>query len=130
MFSADSRLEFRFAWSHSYTIVGVVAQGREFPAGTDVWLPVGFTLATDPIRVNTNYMHMARMRSGATAAQVGAELTRSRGFAADPAHSMIWRSHRRLTERRRRGVDVFLLLMAVVCGALIVCANVAAVGMA
>jgi len=136
MFSGDSRLRTPLrTGSRSYTIVGVVAQGREFPAGTDAWFPVGFTLATDPSRVNVNYLHMARMRPGATSAQLAAELTTiARGIrAADPSALYDYgASTTPLGQSVVGDASLYLiLLMAVVLGVLlIVCANVAAAGMA
>jgi predicted permease len=136
MFAADSRLAAPLrTGARSFTIVGVVARGREFPAGIDVWFPAALTLAADPVRVNVNWIHVARMRPGVTTAQVEAELTTiARGIhAADPSaiydfgavatplgDSVIGEASKYLR-----------LLMAVVFGVLlIVCANVAAAGMA
>ena len=63
MFGADAHLATPLRTSaRSYTIVGVVADGREFPAGTDVWFPATLTLAADPTRVNINWNHIARLR--------------------------------------------------------------------
>ena len=136
MFSADARLEtpLRTAGG-SFTIVGVVADGRDFPAGTEVWFPMGFTAATDPIRVNVNWIHVARMRPGFTAEQVEAELTTiARGIrVVDPtALYDFGATVVTLGESVVGDASTYLgMLMAVVFGVLlIVCANVAAAGMA
>ena len=137
IFSADSRLGKPLrTGGRSYTIVGVVAQGREFPAGTDVWFPVGFTLATDP---NTRQCQLHP--HGAHASW---RLPRTGGRRADDdrarhsrrrirAHSMTMAHPPRRSEQSVVGdASMYLmLLMAVVFGVLlIVCANVAAAGMA
>ena len=136
MFSADSRLATPLRTvARSYTIVGVVADGREFPAGTDAWFPVGFTLATDPARVNVNWNHIARIRPGVTRVQVEAELTTiARGIrATDP--SALYDFGAGVVPLGQAVVGeaatYLSLLMAVVFSVLlIVCANVAAAGMA
>lgn len=136
MFSADPRLgtPLRTA-SRAYTIVGVVARGREFPERTDVWFPSAFTLGSDPARVNVNWRHIARLRPGVTARQAEAELTGiARSInAADP--SAIYDFGATVTPLGDSIVGdasrYLRLLMAVVsCVLLIVCANVAAAGLA
>ena len=135
MFSADPRLgtPLRTA-ARSYTIVGVVARGREFPAGTDVWFAVPFTAAGDPARVNVNWIHVARLRPGVSAGQAQAELTAiARGIrASDP--SAIYDFGATVSPLNEAVIGeaskyLRLLMAVVICVLLIVCANVAAAGL-
>ena len=121
--------------ARSFKIVGVVADGAEFPAGTDVWLPTPITLKTDPARVNVNWNLLARLRPGVSAAMAAAELTTiARGISAnDPTASYDHgASTMSLAESIVGPVSLYLrLLMGVVlCVLLIVCANVAASSLA
>ena len=136
MFGADPRLAtpLRTA-SRSYAIVGVVENGQEFPAGTELWFPVAITPGTDPARVNVNWRLIARLRPDATVAQAEAELTTiARGIRAnDPTALYDYAvGATSLTESVVGPVSSYLqLLMAVVaCILLIVCANVAASSLA
>ncbi len=73
MFNADPHLATPLRTSNgAHTIIGVLADGQEFPAETDVWFPVPVTRASNPARTNVNWIHIARLRPGATAAQASA----------------------------------------------------------
>lgn len=75
-FDADPSLSKPLRTSRrAYTVAGVVAAGDEFPSGTDVWFPVVFTPATDPARVNINYLHLARLGDGVAPERATAELS-------------------------------------------------------
>jgi predicted permease len=119
----------------SYTIIGVVARGQEFPATTDVFFPVHFTLQTDPSRINVNYTMIARLGADVTPQRAAAELAGiARGIhAANPSAMYdVGAEIRPLAQTLVGDAAGYLrLLMAVVlCVLLIVCANVAASGLA
>ena len=121
--------------TRSYAVVGVVASGQEYPTGTDVWFPMPLTPATDPARVDINYFHFARLAPGATAAQATAELSAiARGIhTADPSAIYDYGAVvAPLGDYVSGNADLYLkLLMGVVLFVLlIVCANVAAAGLA
>jgi len=118
-----------------FRIVGVVADGAEFPAQTDLWMPTAITLRMDRARINVNWQLVARLASGVSASTAAAELsTIARGILAnDPSgvydHGV---SVAPLAESIVGPVSLYLtLLMGVVlCVMLIVCANVAASSLA
>jgi putative ABC transport system permease protein len=114
----------------SYTIVGVMPQGLEYPRGTDVWAPlIAYGAAGGFLDVVSGELDiLARLRPGATGAQARGELT-----------SFFTRSDAPAWHRDVRGVvhafsDVVLgetkpaLLLVTVAAALllfITCVNVA-----
>jgi putative ABC transport system permease protein len=135
-YGADPKLAAPLRTSgQAYKIVGVVADGAEFPAQTDVWMPTPITLRTDPTRINVNWLLVARLRPGVSAAAASAELSSiARGILAfDPTalydHGA---SASPLAQFVVGPVSLYLtLLMGVVlCVLLIVCANVAASSLA
>jgi predicted permease len=136
MFGADRRLAAPLRTANrSYTIVGVVARGQEFPAGTDVFFPVPLTLQSDLSRVNVNWTMIARLRPDATTDRARAELSAiAKGIlASDPTAIYDYGVEvRPLDETLVGDASGYLgLLMGVVlCVLLIVCANVAASGLA
>jgi predicted permease len=131
-YGSDPRLATPLRTSaRAFKIVGVVAAGAEFPAGTDVWFPAAFARAMDPVRVNVNWNLLGRLRSGVSATTADAELaTIARGiFAGDPMALYDYgASTEPLADSIVGPVSLYLrLLMGVVfCVLLIVCANVAA----
>jgi len=131
-FGADPRLSTPLRTSaRSFTIVGVVADGADFPAGTDVWMPRPFTLATDPGRLNVNWNLVGRLRPGVSMETAEAELsTIARGIrAGDPTALYDYgASTQSLSESIVGPASLYLrmLMGVVVCVLLIVCANVAA----
>ncbi|HXD48486.1 MAG TPA: ABC transporter permease [Gemmatimonadaceae bacterium] len=121
--------------TQTYAVVGVLAPGEEFPAGTDAWFPLAFSSSSDPVRVDLNYYQIARLSPGATAAQATAEVsTIARGIrAADPSAIYDYGATAApLTEYVSGDASGYLkLLMGVVVFVLlIVCANVAAASLA
>jgi hypothetical protein len=76
----------------AYTIVGVVAAGREFPAGTDVWFPIPDVNRIVVPRINIKWSGIARLRDGATVERAAVEMsTIARGvLASDPS---AWYDH-------------------------------------
>ena len=136
MFGGDRRLAtpLRTA-ARTYTIVGVVARGQEFPATTDVFFPIPFTLQADPSRINVNWTMIARLRVETTREQAIAELTAIARHirASDPTAIYDHGAEVRPLDKTLVGgaSDYLALLMGVVlCVLLIVCANVAASGLA
>jgi len=59
----------------SYTIVGVMPQGLDYPRGTDVWLPAIAYSSSGGFLDLLSFDLLARLRPGASPAQAGAELT-------------------------------------------------------
>jgi predicted permease len=100
-----------------------------------VFFPVPLTLQSDASRINVNWTMIARLRSGATIDRARAELTAiARGIlSSDPSAIYDYGVEvRRLDETLvgdARGY-LELLMGVVVCVLLIVCANVAASGLA
>jgi putative ABC transport system permease protein len=135
-FAADPRLTVPLRTPlRSYTIVGVVADGQDFPANTDVWFPVALTPQSDPIRVNVNWLLVARLRAGETVERSSRELTTiAQGIrASDPTALYDFGvGVEPLRDTIAGDVSDYLgLLMAAVAFVLlIVCANVAAAGLA
>jgi predicted permease len=136
MLGADPRLTtpLRTA-AASYVVLGVVAEGQEYPAGTDAWIPITLTPQYDPSRVDINWLMIARRDSTATVEQMRAELTTiARGIrASDPTALYDFGVDiESLTDSVVGGVSRHLemLMAVVVLVLLIVCANVAASGLA
>jgi putative ABC transport system permease protein len=59
----------------SYTIVGVMPQGLEYPRGTDLWLPAIASSSAGGFLEMLSFDLLARLRPGASAGQSSAELT-------------------------------------------------------
>ena len=121
--------------TRSYRVVGVVAGGRELPDGVDVWFAAAPAHLADPARVNINWTAIGRLRAGSTLDGAAAELTTiARAILANDPGALY--DHGVIVEPLRTRIigdaDRYLaLLMAVVgCVLLIVCANVAAAGLA
>jgi putative ABC transport system permease protein len=117
----------------SFTIVGVVAAGQEFPTGTDVWFPVA-PRPGQP-RVNINWFAIGRMRPPATIDQVHAEMgTIARRIrAGDPTALYDYDVQvQPLAQTIVGDVSTYLMMLmgVVLLVLLIVCANVAASGLA
>jgi predicted permease len=58
-----------------YRIIGVVRSGTEYPAGTDLWIPLRFEPETGAMRNNINWTAIARLRTGVSAAAAQADLS-------------------------------------------------------
>ncbi|MDQ3951199.1 MAG: ABC transporter permease, partial [Gemmatimonadota bacterium] len=71
----------------SYTIVGVMPQGLEYPRGTEVWAPIiAYSAAGGFLDLISGELDLlARLRPGASAAQARAELTDFFGRSDAPA---------------------------------------------
>jgi putative ABC transport system permease protein len=117
--------------ARNYTVVGVIAQGSEYPAGTDMWVATSFAPNRDTGRNNINWSAIARIREGATARAASEELDRiaARIRQADP--SALYSHGVDVTPLRDHVVAggrrmLFLLLGAVGFVLLIACANVSA----
>src|SRR5262249_38536876 len=59
----------------TYRVVGAVKAGHEFPAGTELWLPVHFEPEHGAMRNNINWVAIARLRDGVAAAQAETDLS-------------------------------------------------------
>ena len=119
-----------------FTIIGVMPQGFEFPAGAKIWLSLA-DWGAGPMpgqdaaeRCCSWYTTFARLKPGVTAGQAAAELTtiarrisqRYPSAAKVPAVKVVpMREH--LVEQHR--LALFALFGAVACVLLIACANVA-----
>jgi putative ABC transport system permease protein len=119
----------------AYTIAGVVARGQEFPMGTDLWIPVAARLSADPSRININWHAIGRLAPGTTTGQATAELSAiARGIhARDPTALYDYGvSAAPLGDTVVGDASTYLKLLMAVVGfvLLIVCANVAAAGLA
>lgn len=118
----------------SLPIVGVIPNDQAYPAGTDVWIAVPITAATDPVRVNLNWQMIARRASSSSPERAAAELSSiARGIhASDPTASydfgVIVQPLATLIVRNT-GDELVLLFGVVAFVLLIVCANVAATGL-
>jgi putative ABC transport system permease protein len=61
----------------TYQVVGVVAAGAEYPAGTGVWLPMALVAgAAGAMRNNINYQALGRLKPGTTVEQASRDLLR------------------------------------------------------
>lgn len=60
--------------SRSYAVVGVVANGFDFPAGTEIWFADTFRPESGGMRNNINWLAIARLKAGVTRAAAAAEL--------------------------------------------------------
>jgi putative ABC transport system permease protein len=119
----------------SYTVVGVVAEGQEFPAGTDLFVPASLAAQIAGPRINVNWTMLGRLAPGATVAQAAAEMTAiARGVLAQDPDALY--DHGVMAEPLADALvgDIagyLRMLMAVVlCVLLIVCANIAASSLA
>lgn len=137
VFAGDARLASPLRTPQgSFSVIGVVASGHEFPAGTDVWSPVRISRTYDPARFDLNWHVLARRRADATNEQVRAEVgTIARAVHATGDPTAIYDYGATvvpLAQFLLGGIDMYLaLLMAVVAVVLlIVCANVAASALA
>ncbi|HEU5450945.1 MAG TPA: ABC transporter permease [Terriglobales bacterium] len=57
-----------------YTIVGVMAKDQDYPAATDIWLPLGFSAQDWSDTKQHRVYVLARLRPGVTRAQAAGEL--------------------------------------------------------
>jgi predicted permease len=59
----------------SLTIIGVMADGFDYPAGTDLWLPLDESAATARSRTAHNYSAVARLADGVPLASAKSEIS-------------------------------------------------------
>ncbi len=112
----------------TFTVVGIMAPGFAFPAGSELWFP----LATDAARNNAdgNYRVIGRLKAGITVTQAESEMqtiaSRIRQarplYNADLGANVVPLLEQTVGEDRRA---LLVLLGAVGCVLLIACANVA-----
>jgi predicted permease len=63
--------------SQLFTVVGVLRDGQEFPAHTEIWRPLAFAPEELSVRSSWNLQAIGRMRPGVPLAQANADLARS-----------------------------------------------------
>ena len=61
--------------SRSYTVVGVMPAGFEFPAEAELWVPLAWDAAERQMRAIHDYLVVARLKRDASLAQAQAELS-------------------------------------------------------
>ena len=135
-FGADRTLSTPLRTAHrTYTIVGVVAEGQEFPAGTEAYFPASLAPQAAGPRVNVNWTMIGRLKPGATTERAATEMSAiARGALANDPNALY--DHgvevEPLANALVGDISRYLrMLMAVVlCVLLIVCANVAASSLA
>ena len=136
MFGADRALSTPLRTGRrSYTVVGVLARGQEFPSRTDLFFPTDMAAEVAGPRINVNWTMIGRLGPGVAPEQAATELSSiARGAQADApeapydfgvgiqplADSLVGDAARYLR----------LLMAVVLCVLLIVCANVAASSLA
>lgn len=82
--SGGSALGRRFTYDgESITIIGVMPRGFDYPAGTDLWLPLDDAAVTKRSRTGHNYQSLARVADGVSLASARADISSvSRGLKA------------------------------------------------
>jgi putative ABC transport system permease protein len=116
---------------HTYTIVGVMPQGFQFPEDTELWLAAGWNGLPQDRRSGHWLSTLARLKPGVTLAQARAEMNGiqagiAREYANDQLGSevSVMPLLRQTVGRNTR--TALLVLWAVVAGVLLIaCANVA-----
>ena len=136
MFNANSRLETPLRTANrAYQIAGVVADGQDFPPGTDVWFPAAIEHESGFARNNINWVAIGRLAPAVSLDRARAELNGAAHavHAADPVglYNFGIRAQSLGDTVAGYASTYLLLLMAGVAFVLlIVCANVAAAGLA
>lgn len=119
----------------TYSIVGVVADGDGYPAGTDLWITQAFHAEVGAARNNVNWFAIGRLGTGVTTALAQKELDRiARGIhERDPvalySYGVNVRSLRDVVVGDA-GTYLPLLMAAVFAVLLIACSNLAAANLA
>lgn len=119
----------------SVEVVGVMPAGFDFPAGTDLWLPVQRAAGYASGRGNNNFFVLGRLRDGATIQQAQAQLDVVARNIADtyPDSKEGWgvravSLHERFFGAARASILTLLALVSLV--PLVACANVASLTLA
>jgi putative ABC transport system permease protein len=120
---------------HNVEIVGVMPPGFDYPAGTDLWLPVQRTAVYASGRGNNNFFVLGRLRHGVSIEQAQAQLDEvARQIAAAyPDSNQGWGVKVVSLHERHFGTarGSILTLMAIVALLpLVACANVASLFLA
>jgi putative ABC transport system permease protein len=120
---------------HSVEIVGVMPRGFDYPAGTDLWLPVERTAVYASGRGNNNFFVLGRLRRGVSIEQAQAQLDGvARQIAtAYPDSNQGWGAkvvslHERYFGAARASLLTLMLIVSLV--PLVACANVASLFLA
>lgn len=118
-----------------YVVAGVVPAGLEYPAGTEVWLPLDPPRATGSFRNHINWEAVARLREDVSPADAAAELDAAarRVQEADPVSDYSYGV--RLLPLRNAVVGDYashlkMVLAAVALVLLLACVNLAALNLA
>lgn len=136
MFGADSRLAIPLRTAtRDYRIAGVVADGQDYPPGTDVWFPAAIGHESGSARNNINWYAIGRLSRGVSLERAGVELNVAAHavHGADPAGLYNYGiSVQPLGQTVAGYASTYLVLLmaGVAFVLLIVCANVAAAGLA
>ncbi len=114
---------------HSFSVIGVLPPGVEFPPNVDVWFPAS-TYPPVASRTAHNWSVMARLRAGVSMAQAQAEVAAIGQQLKREYGNQIDASSFGLTPLRERMVKDVRGLLWVLCGAVglllvIACSNVA-----
>jgi len=116
-------------------VVGVVADGQDFPAGAELYLPLRYRHQGGAGRNNINWTAVGRLRPGISVTQARADLDRvSRGIReSDPAALYAWSVPVRPLREMLVGsatTYLWLLMGAVAVVLLIACTNLASANLA
>jgi putative ABC transport system permease protein len=115
----------------TFTVVGVMPAGFQFPANVDLWVPAELE-RENPSRTSHNFQAVGRRRDGASAAEASGDLS---AIAQDIIRNTSERGRYLMTDAaavplqasltRRVGSTLYILLGAVSFLLLVACANVA-----
>ena len=112
----------------SYTVVGVMSSGFNFPSDTELWMPFGFS--AEQWGAGVEFMEVvARLKDGVTQPQAQAEMNSiteaiRKEFEAGPDWFVGQEPMREVVVGNLRK-PLYVLLGAVMCVLLIACANIA-----
>lgn len=116
-------------------VVGVVEAGRDFPGGTEVWIPIPYRPETGAMRNNINYEAVARLRPAASPETAERELSAIAVGIREQDPEAVYSYGVRVTPLQDAIVSgamgwLKLLGGAVALVLLIACANLAGLGLA
>jgi putative ABC transport system permease protein len=117
------------SFGRSFTIIGVLPDGFQFPAATALWFPANSVFPETESRTAHNYRVVGRLKPGVSPRQAQSEMTAIGARLAKqyPENSTKSVSVLPMQEQMVRGVrpTLYVFLAAVVVVLLIACANVA-----
>jgi predicted permease len=118
----------RFA-NRSFSVIGVMPAGSEFPSGTDIWFPSAAVYPYFESRTAHNFLVIARLRPGVSFEEARAEVASIGGAVKLENGSKVDEVSFSLFPFRERSVRDVRSALVVLCGAvglllLIACSNV------